>query len=226
MNYFQKFLNYLARYNLSKEEKMLDLSSIPFHNSPNKSKRKEPITHIVLHHTGPGSFSSIVKWLCNKDAKASAHYVAGVGGELANLVLPDDVAWHAGVSSVKIGQDIKNNVNNFSVGIEICNIGLLYKQNNDFYYEIGRNTVKWKGAEPTMGKIVYPDGKELSGFFAPYPIIQIQSVVDLCKSLVKKYPLIQKDNILTHYNIAQPAGRKNDPFGLDIENIKNRIFNR
>ena len=67
--------------------------------------------------------------------------------------------------------------------------------------------------------------EKLTGYFAPYPEKQINKVVELCKALVNKYPNIGKEDILTHYEIATPEGRKNDPFGLDIQNIVNKIFN-
>jgi hypothetical protein len=95
----------------------------------------------------------------------------------------------------------------------------------DFYYEQGRKMVKYSGnVVPVHGKIIYPNGTELTGYYVPYPEIQINSLVSLCKALVIKYPAITRDNIITHYQIAQPEGRKNDPFGMDLEYIKKLVF--
>ncbi|KKL20889.1 hypothetical protein LCGC14_2450980 [marine sediment metagenome] len=84
---------------------------------------------------------------------------------------------------------------------------------------------EWKGPEPTIATIVYPDGNALSGYSVPYPEKQITKLVALCKALVKKYPNIIRENIVAHYQIAFPEGRKNDPFGLGIVDIKDLIFN-
>jgi len=201
----------------------LDLMKVNFKGSPNKSKRKsgeEPL-YIVLHHTGPGSFNGIVKWLCNKDAKASSHYVLGTGGRLTQLVNTKKQAWHAG--RAKWG---KSKDNSHSIGIEICNHGIMEKRADGFYYEQGRKMVKYTGkATPVKAKIVYSSGKVTLGYALPYPEKQQEKLVALCKALVKKYPAIARDNIVTHYQVAKPMGRKNDPFGLDVEAIKNLIFN-
>jgi len=201
----------------------LDLMKVAWVASPNKSNRTagEP-THIVLHHTGPGSFNGIVKWLCNKDAKASAHYVLGTGAQLKQLVNTMKKAWHAGKARCNNRKD----VNNFTIGIEICNHGIMEKRADGFYYEQGRKMVKYTGkATPVKAKIVYPSGKTTLGYALPYPEKQQDKLVALCKALVEKYPAITKDNIVTHYQVARPEGRKNDPFGLDVEAIKNLIFN-
>lgn len=204
---------------------LLDLMKVEFLESPNKSERKDEIRGIVLHHTGPGSIKAIVNWLRDPAAKAAAHYVVGTGAELIQLVNTSKAAWHAGTSSALLDGKVRDNLNNCTIGIEICNVGVLTKdQNGKFHYEDGRNTVEWKGTTPIVGKIIYPSGHELVGYFPPYPQIQIDKVVELCKSLIAKYPQIGKEDILTHYGIATPEGRKNDPFGLDIEMIKNKIF--
>lgn len=201
----------------------IDLSTVDYQQSPNQSPRKagEVVKYIVLHHTGPGSFNGIVDWLCNKDAKASAHYVVGPTGQLKQLVNTKRQAWHAGRAD---WNDLKNNAS--SVGIEICNIGRMDKHDDGFYYyEVGRNLKKYTGKTPPQaGTIVYPSGQAVSGYFVPYPDKQIEKVVALCKALVNKYPEITRDNIVTHYQIGVPEGRKNDPFGLDVEKIKNMIF--
>lgn len=202
----------------------LDLMKVNFEASPNKSKRASGETplYIVLHHTGPGSFNGIVQWLCNKDAKASAHYVVGTAGQITQLVNTMKQAWHAG--RAKWGDKLKDNA--YSIGIEICNIGLMTKgEDGEFYYEQGRSLKKYTGkVKPVACQITYPSGKVLSGYAVPYPEKQLNKVVALCKALIKKYPAITRDNIVTHFQVATPEGRKNDPVGLDVETLKNIIF--
>jgi hypothetical protein len=77
--------------------------------SPNFSQRDHEITHIILHNTA-GEFWGAVSWLCNREAKASAHLVIPrSGGEIAALVNEKDAAWHAG----------SHQWNHCSIGIEI-----------------------------------------------------------------------------------------------------------
>lgn len=78
-------------------------------HSPNFSQRDHAITHIILHNTA-GGFLGSVSWLCNPQAKASAHLVIPrSGGEIAALVNEKDAAWHAG----------SHQWNHRSIGIEI-----------------------------------------------------------------------------------------------------------
>lgn len=75
-------------------------------SSPNQSSRSQAIDTIVLHNTA-GAFNGSVDWLCNPQAKASAHLVVSRDGRTAQLVPFDRKAWHAG------------NANSRSIGIEI-----------------------------------------------------------------------------------------------------------
>jgi len=202
--------------------KPLDLMKVNFERSPNQSARKGEVKYIVLHHTGPGSFNGIVKWLCNKQAKASAHYVLGTAAQLKQLVNTTKEAWHAGRAMYK-GKRIDNHE---SIGIEICNIGVLQEGEDEaYYYEQGRNLKKYTGkVEPVAGKITYPSGYELEGYYVPYPEKQLNKLVALCKGIIKKYPQIGPEHIITHYEIGHPEGRKNDPFGLDVDALAARIF--
>lgn len=201
----------------------IDLDSINFEESANKSSRKREIDSIVLHHTGPGSFSGIVSWLKNPDANVSAHYVVGKAGEITQLVKLKDKAWHAGKSKCIIDGKTVYDLNQNSIGIEIQNIGLLDKIDGKYYYEVGRKLKEYKG-KVEFGKIIYPNGNVVEGYYVPYPEAQVEKVLSLCKAVVNKYPSIKQGNIFGHYWIGLPQGRKNDPFGLDIEEIKNKIF--
>lgn len=202
----------------------LDLMKIRFRASLNKSNRRGDVKYIVLHHTGPGSFAGIVRWLCNPQAKASAHYVLGAAGQLNQLVNTGRESWHAGRAKY-LGQRIDNH---FSIGIEICNYGVLQKgDDGNYYYEYGRRIRKYTGkVEPVPASITYPDGRELKGYAVPYPAKQLDKLIALCKALVKKYPQIGPEHVLTHFEVSYPNGRKNDPFGLDMGMVIKRIFDK
>lgn len=208
--------------------KPLDLMKVKFERSPNQSNRKDKVRGIVLHHTGPGSFNGIVNWLTNPQAQASAHYVSGKNAELKQLVNTTKSAWHAGVSKGFLDGKVRENLNHSTIGIEICNVGILQKgEDGKFYYEQGRNLKVWTGAKPIKASIQYQkSGKHLIGYSVPYPEKQLNKLVALCKALIEKYPEIGPEDFLTHYDIGQPEGRKNDPFGLDVQAILGRIFDK
>lgn len=78
------------------------------YDSPNCSDRNATIYKIVLHNTA-GSFNGSISWLCNPQARASAHLVISRKGETACIVPFSKTAWHAGNSRI----------NHCSIGIEI-----------------------------------------------------------------------------------------------------------
>ena len=70
---------------------------VRFEESPNASNGIQP-EYCVLHYTAGASAESSVRWLCNPEAKASAHLVIGRDGSITQLVAFDRKAWHAGKS--------------------------------------------------------------------------------------------------------------------------------
>ena len=204
--------------------KALNLYSVKYQKAANQSKRKDKVRGIVLHHIMMGGFQKNVDFLASKSSGVSSHYVLGRKGELTQLVSTKRKSWNAGISECKVGGKIRTNLNNCTVGIEIVNPGVLVKSGGDFYYNCGGTTKKWTGIAPIKAEIVYPNEKVLAGYSVPYPEEQLNKLVALCKGIIELYPNITEDDILTHYQIAQPLGRKSDPFGLDVELIKDLIF--
>src|SRR5215211_1240964 len=51
---------------------------------------------MIVVHVAQGSYSSTVGWFQNRRANASAHYVVGPKGQVAQCVHNEDIAWHAG----------------------------------------------------------------------------------------------------------------------------------
>jgi N-acetylmuramoyl-L-alanine amidase CwlA len=123
-----KFYDEFGLHNIHGDIPSLDISGVPLFGggssgdgwpteepehtipawSPNCSGRGASITHIVLHNTA-GSFNSAVSWLCNPNARASAHVIIGREGQAACIVRETDKAWHAG----------NGRINACSLGIEI-----------------------------------------------------------------------------------------------------------
>jgi hypothetical protein len=62
--------------------------------SPNRESRHgTKIDSIVLHSTW-GGFQGSVSWLSSTKSQASAHYIIGRDGQIANMVPEEDAAWH------------------------------------------------------------------------------------------------------------------------------------
>jgi len=90
--------------------------------SPNFGPRPKDavIDTIVLHHTAGATLGGTVKWFRQETSQVSAHFTVGKDGSIVQHVSTFARAWHAGVSKDHRG---KENLNNFSVGIEMVNVG-------------------------------------------------------------------------------------------------------
>ena len=91
--------------------------------SPNFSVRKTPIDSIIIHHTG-GTSPGCLAWLCDSQAKVSAHYVVVKNGQIYQLVEDHSRAWHAGRGAFDIDGDgiivpAERFWNDRSIGIEL-----------------------------------------------------------------------------------------------------------
>ncbi|MBC7542659.1 MAG: N-acetylmuramoyl-L-alanine amidase [Candidatus Sericytochromatia bacterium] len=89
--------------------------------SPNCNERsRRAITAIVLHHTAsPDDALGIARYFFNPESRVSSHYIVGRNGSLVRCVPDFKRAWHAGPSIFRGVPD----VNEYSIGIEICNRG-------------------------------------------------------------------------------------------------------
>lgn len=95
---------------------VLDIPSPNFNARPDNTK----ISAIVLHHTAmTATAKRVAEVFQRKSAKVSSHYIVDRTGYLVQPVADKDRSWHAGRSTFQ-GE---GNVNNYSIGIEICNVG-------------------------------------------------------------------------------------------------------
>ena len=109
----------------------IDGKQVPYKKSPNTSGAMKPRILVVHDTASPLNSSGPISWLTNPQAGASAHFVVGREGDITQLVPCDVKAWHAGKSSY-YGE---RNVNNFSVGIENVNPGMMTrKEGNSVYF--------------------------------------------------------------------------------------------
>lgn len=151
---------------------------------------------IVLHYTAGASYTSSANWLCDKQAKASAHIVVGRQGELVQLIPFNTKAWHAGLSQWQG----RTGLNSYSIGIEMANAGRLERRADGYYTSYG---TKVDDREVVLAQ--HKHGTKPEAWEA-YTANQINSVKTLCAALIKAYAITQ---IVGHDDIA-PA-RKLDP---------------
>ena len=89
---------------------------------------------IILHYTAGSSAISSAKFLVRPDVKASAHVVIGRDGQVIQLVPFNIEAWHAGKSSY----GGRSELNHYSIGIELDNLGQLRLEGGRFVAECGK----------------------------------------------------------------------------------------
>tara|TARA_X000001036_G_scaffold436940_1_gene481095 strand:- start:84 stop:806 length:723 start_codon:yes stop_codon:yes gene_type:complete len=94
-------------------------------NFSKKVRKNKDIKLIVIHYTGMQSKIESIKRLLNPKFKVSCHYLIDRNGQILKMVDNNKVAWHAGKSKWKN----YNNLNKFSIGIELVNKG------HEFGYE-------------------------------------------------------------------------------------------
>ena len=95
---------------------------ILFNFSPNHSKNfrsRSKIKFVIIHYTGMQSEIESIKRLKNPRYKVSCHYLINRKGTIYQMVRDKNVAWHAGKSKWKKFE----NLNNYSIGIELVNKG-------------------------------------------------------------------------------------------------------
>ncbi len=80
--------------------------------------RSKSIEGIVMHSMW-GYYEGSIAWFKNPEAKASAHYLISKDGEITQMVLDEDTAWHAGIIDEVAPAWVKPNPNWNTIGIEL-----------------------------------------------------------------------------------------------------------
>tara|TARA_B100000401_G_C52641943_1_gene641159 strand:- start:78 stop:821 length:744 start_codon:yes stop_codon:yes gene_type:complete len=97
--------------------------------SPNFSQKKRhtnKIKFLIFHYTGMQKDSDAITKLNNSKSNVSCHYFIKKNGKTLIMVPDLFVAWHAGKSAWKNYKSL----NEYSIGIEICNPGHEFKYRN------------------------------------------------------------------------------------------------
>jgi len=174
-----------------------DDKQVPFVKSPNIGGALKPVV-LVMHYTGALSTKGAINTLISKVYKVSAHLVLSPEGEVTQLVPFNKVAWHAGQSKWHnmVG------LNQFSIGIEMVNAGLLGKNGKGEYFARLENKVlphdQVMLARHENGSAELP--------WQVYPTEQFNAAVGIAQAITKAYGIKE---IVGHDDIA--PGRKTDP---------------
>ena len=163
--------------------------------SPNHGGDLNP-QYLVMHYTAGANFESSCKTLTDPNARVSAHLVIGRGGEVAQLVRFNTVAWHAGVSR----WHGLSGLNAHSIGIEMDNAGRLTKANGRWRSWFGKTY-----ADDEVLDAPHRFESTNSGWHLFTPA-QIEKAIEISRLLVRAYDL---RDVIGHDDIA--PGRKSDP---------------
>ena len=165
---------------------------------------------LVMHFTLGDTYTSSVNWLKNPNAKASAHLVVGRKGEVVQLVPFNQIAWHAGASQ----WNGRSGLNNYSIGIEIANAGILSKRSDGYYTTFGKRI-----DNDQVVLAPHKNGGPERAWEA-YTPTQMAVVEQLCEALIANYPISE---LVGHDDIA--PGRKFDPGpAFPIESLRSKIL--
>lgn len=178
------------------------LEGAPYVASPNKGGKIKPI-FIVQHYTAGYTAESAINTLTRKGSGVSAHVTVDLDGTITQHVPFNVKAWHAGPSR-HMGY---SGLNNYSIGIEIVNIGWLRPLANGQFQDAYGNT-RDESYFPN-GLIMSPNSRVGSGTFAwpRYTPEQLHAVDTLTEALCSKYDIM---DIVSHEEI-DTRGWKTDP---------------
>jgi N-acetylmuramoyl-L-alanine amidase len=174
------------------------LVGVPFEESASYGGALPTPTAIIIHFTGGATAQSSAEWFQNPAAKASAHVIVDRDGSIIQCVPFTRVAFHAGRSSWKgrVG------ANNFTIGIEIANWGILSSRADGMYYSSS-------GAAVHPNRVVLAEHKNenVRRAWEAYTPEQVRAVGDLITALKASYPTLVE--VIGHEDVA--PSRKTDP---------------
>jgi N-acetylmuramoyl-L-alanine amidase len=182
--------------------------SIGWVPSPNFGQRSGLIDTVVLHYTVTGTLEETVDLFKETGRGTSAHYVIGKDGRVVQMVDIEKKAWHAGASEFQGRPD----VNDFSIGIELVNWGLLKERDGVLFVWPQGYGIEYHGGSP-----LYVGGE----WWDAYTENQYRVLSCLLDQIRVHYPAITAERIVGHGDVALPRGRKIDPgLAFDWERVR------
>lgn len=175
-------------------------------------KAKWPVSAVIQHYTASLAEAGLVKWMA-ESASTSAHLFIYRTGHVVQMVRFQDRAFHAGEKQGSgfwpPGKPQETNVNNFSIGIENCNVGWVLKQGDRFF--LPKFTTSgvvagspYKGPAPQQAR----DHTGAMRWWEPYTDELVAANVVCLKQIVDKYGL-GPEAIGFHSDVS--PRRKTDP---------------
>ncbi|WP_405098577.1 N-acetylmuramoyl-L-alanine amidase [Oceanobacillus sp. FSL H7-0719] len=162
----------------------------------NSKKRLTPISHVMLHFTSNVAENPKDPYLMEdiytifEDYGVSAHYAIDREGVIYRLVAENRVAFHAGTGSLQDFPAYEDNLNDYSIGIELLAIGSK-EEMNEFIDE-----ATYDSLDPSL--IGYTDA-------------QYAAVERLLDMLHEQYPEIERNREYVVGHDEYAPDRKSDP---------------
>ena len=148
---------------------------------------------IILHYTAGMDAISSAKFLVKPDVKASAHVVIGRDGQVIQMVPFNIEAWHAGKSSY----GGRNELNHYSIGIELDNAGELQRVGDRYYSSFGR--------EYSPDQVYTTEEEGRARYWHSFTEGQFATTEEICRLLKECYGI---KYLVRHSDITP---RKTDP---------------
>lgn len=148
---------------------------------------------IILHYTAGSSVMSSSRYLARPDVAASAHLVIGRAGEVVQLVPFNIEAWHAGKSRYKG----RSELNHYSIGIELDNLGQLRQEGGKFVAECG--------VVVPFEDVYVDESRQGKTYWHKYTKVQEKVLEDVCGLLIDYYSI---QDVVGHSDVTD---RKVDP---------------
>lgn len=152
---------------------------------------------VIIHYTAGRSRVSAVRRFMDDKSGVSAHLVVDRDGTVSQVMPFDKIAWHAGKSSYGKWKGI----NNYSIGIELVNAGLLTRNLAGNYF------AWWGDPIPEKDVFIHKTPKGVETAWHMYTPEQIAVCLGILTALNTAYPSLEY--LLGHRDIA--PGRKIDP---------------
>jgi N-acetylmuramoyl-L-alanine amidase len=175
------------------------LVGVEYSETPNLSRGTIRPDLGVIHYTAGGSLQGAVASLTDPESRASAHLVIDRDGTIVQLAPFDRRAWHAGQSSWRGGND----VNSFSVGVELVNWGWLRRDGLGIWRS-------WAGVAVDASRVIVSPhrngGPELG--WEIFDEAQIRAAAQAARAISAAYGL-DADDWIGHDDVS--PGRKTDP---------------
>lgn len=174
--------------------------------TPYMKRGRKATKLIVIHWTAcplstpdDDNYSRIRRWLSGQGSKSSTHFCILRSGRVLQAVSLMDSSWNAGDSSwtPADSKKIKTSVNQYSIGIDLDNIGPLTRRKDGSLVDCYGGTWTGRVAMASDGKL-----------YEPYTEEQVEAARELVAFLAPIYGISPCD-IVGHVDVS--PGRKIDP---------------